>query len=35
MRVIITRSVREMGLKVGDPVAALVKAVNVSVRKKG
>ena len=32
--VITTRSVREMGLKVGDRVAALVKATNVSVRRK-
>ena len=31
--VITTRSVREMGLKVGDHIAALVKATNVSVRK--
>ena len=31
--VITTRSVREMGLKVGDKVAALVKATNVSVRR--
>ena len=33
--VITTRSVREMGLKVGDKVAALVKATNVSVRRQG
>lgn len=33
--VITTRSVREMGLKVGDHVAALVKATNVSVRRQG
>ena len=32
--VITTRSVQEMGLKVGDHVAALVKATNVSVRRK-
>ena len=31
--VITTRSVQEMGLKVGDRVAALVKATNVSVRR--
>jgi molybdate transport system regulatory protein len=31
--VITTRSVTEMGLKVGDRVAALVKATNVSVRR--
>ncbi len=31
--VITTRSVREMELKVGDRVAALVKATNVSVRR--
>lgn len=31
--VITTRSVREMGLKVGDRVAALVKATNVSLRR--
>jgi molybdopterin-binding protein len=30
---ITTRSVQEMGLKVGDRVAALVKATNVSVRR--
>jgi molybdopterin-binding protein len=33
--VITTRSVLEMGLKVGDRVAALVKATNVSVRRQG
>ena len=33
--VITTRSVVEMGLKVGDRVAALVKATNVSVRRQG
>jgi molybdate transport system regulatory protein len=33
--VITTRSVTEMGLKVGDRVAALVKATNVSVRRQG
>ena len=33
--VITTRSVKEMGLKVGDRVAALVKATNVSVRRRG
>ena len=33
--VITTRSVQEMGLKVGDKVAALVKATNVSVRRQG
>ncbi len=32
--VITTRSVKEMGLKVGDRVAALVKATNVSVRRR-
>jgi molybdopterin-binding protein len=31
--VITTRSVQDMGLKVGDRVAALVKATNVSVRR--
>jgi molybdate transport system regulatory protein len=31
--VITTRSVTEMALKVGDRVAALVKATNVSVRR--
>jgi molybdopterin-binding protein len=31
--IITTRSVQEMGLKVGDRVAALVKATNVSVRR--
>ena len=33
--VITTRSVQDMGLKVGDPVAALVKATNVSLRRRG
>ena len=33
--VITTRSVQDMGLKVGDRVAALVKATNVSVRRQG
>jgi molybdopterin-binding protein len=33
--VITTRSVRDMGLKVGDHVAALVKATNVSIRRRG
>jgi molybdopterin-binding protein len=33
--VITTRSVQDMGLKVGDKVAALVKATNVSVRRHG
>jgi molybdate transport system regulatory protein len=33
--VITTRSVTDMGLKVGDHVAALVKATNVSVRRQG
>jgi len=33
--VITTRSVRDMGLKVGDKVAALIKATNVSVRRQG
>jgi molybdopterin-binding protein len=31
--VITTRSVNELGLKVGDSVVALVKATNVSVEK--
>jgi molybdate transport system regulatory protein len=31
--VITTRSVQALGLKVGDRVAALVKATNVSVRR--
>jgi molybdopterin-binding protein len=31
--VITTRSVQEMGLKVGDRVAALVKATDVSLRR--
>jgi molybdopterin-binding protein len=31
--VITTRSVQDMGLKVGDRVVALVKATNVSVRR--
>jgi molybdopterin-binding protein len=33
--VITTRSVQDMGLKVGDRVAALVKATNVSLRRRG
>ena len=33
--VITTRSVQDMGLKVGDRVAALVKATNVSLRLPG
>jgi molybdopterin-binding protein len=33
--VITTRSVQDMGLKVGDRVAALVKATNVSLRRQG
>jgi molybdate transport system regulatory protein len=33
--IITTRSVHEMGLKVGDRVGALVKATNVSVRHQG
>jgi molybdopterin-binding protein len=33
--IITTRSVRDMGLKPGDRVAALVKATNVSVRRQG
>ena len=33
--IITTRSVNDMGLKVGDQVAALVKATNVSVRRQG
>ena len=33
--IITTRSVQDMGLKVGDRVAALVKATNVSVRRQG
>jgi len=32
--VITTRSVQDMGLKVGDRVAALVKATNVSLRRR-
>jgi molybdopterin-binding protein len=32
--VIATRSVQDMGLKVGDRVAALVKATNVSLRRR-
>jgi molybdopterin-binding protein len=32
--IITTRSVKEMGLQVGDRVAALVKATNVSVRRR-
>ena len=31
--IITTRSVEEMGLKIGDKVAALVKATNVSLRR--
>jgi molybdopterin-binding protein len=31
--IITTRSVQDMGLKVGDKVAALIKATNVSVRR--
>jgi molybdopterin-binding protein len=33
--IITTRSVQDMGLKVGDRVAALVKATNVSIRRQG
>ena len=33
--VITTRSVREMQLKVGDSVSALIKATNVSIEKDG
>ena len=33
--IITTRSVNDMGLKVGDQVAALVKATNVSIRRQG
>jgi molybdopterin-binding protein len=33
--IITTRSVNDMGLKVGDKVAALVKATNVSIRRQG
>jgi molybdopterin-binding protein len=33
--VITTRSVQDMGLKIGDRVAALVKATNVSLRRRG
>ena len=33
--IITTRSVNDMGLKVGDQVAALVKATNVSIRHQG
>ncbi|MBV9673545.1 MAG: TOBE domain-containing protein [Verrucomicrobia bacterium] len=33
--VITTRSAKEMNLKVGDQVLALVKATNVSVRRTG
>ena len=33
--VITTRSLQDMGLKVGDRVAALVKATNVSLRRRG
>jgi molybdopterin-binding protein len=33
--IITTRSVQDMGLKIGDKVAALVKATNVSIRRQG
>jgi molybdate transport system regulatory protein len=33
--IITTRSAQDMALKVGDRVAALVKATNVSVRRQG
>jgi molybdopterin-binding protein len=33
--IITTRSVNDMGLKIGDQVAALVKATNVSIRRQG
>jgi molybdopterin-binding protein len=33
--IITTRSVQDMGIKVGDKVAALVKATNVSIRRQG
>jgi molybdopterin-binding protein len=33
--VITTRSVQDMGLKIGDRVVALVKATNVSLRRRG
>ena len=33
--ILTTRSVHDMGLKVGDRVAALVNATNVSVRRRG
>ena len=33
--IITTRSVNDMGLKVGDKVAALVKATDVSIRRQG
>jgi molybdopterin-binding protein len=33
--IITTRSVHDMGLKVGDRVTALVKATSVSVRRQG
>jgi molybdopterin-binding protein len=33
--IITTRSVNDMGLKVGDKVAALIKATNVSIRRQG
>ena len=33
--IITTRSVNDMGLKVGNQVAALVKATNVSIRHQG
>ncbi len=32
--IITTRSVQDMGLKVGDRIAALVKATNVSLRRR-
>jgi molybdopterin-binding protein len=33
--IITTRWVNDMGLKIGDQVAALVKATNVSIRRQG
>ena len=33
--VITPRSLERMGLKVGDPVLALIKATNVSLRRQG
>lgn len=33
--VITTRSLERMGLKAGEPVSALIKATNVSVRRQG